>query len=80
MGVRFGMTDLQVWYDNGPPICCQGINCGAKIPEGTMAFVDLINNERTLCLICGQALRYHRKKAHERGEDYTKILTLKHVK
>jgi hypothetical protein len=46
---------------------CKNKSCGRSITTGTNFFYDPLNDS-DYCQQCGVMLRYHRKKALERGE------------
>jgi len=47
---------------------CADLKCTRAILPGVVVFVDV--GGRVFCEGCGKALRYHRKKAAQRGETY----------
>lgn len=46
---------------------CANSRCSKKIVNGDDFFVDSLE-AATYCIQCGQCLRFHRKKAGQRGE------------
>ncbi len=50
--------------------CANGSDCFGErgIKPKDRYFVDKIT-DKTYCLLCGKQLRYHRKKAEQRGEE-----------
>lgn len=49
-------------------IGCADNRCTRALLPGVVLFVDV--DGRVFCEGCGKALRYHRKKAAQRGETY----------
>lgn len=73
---RFDMFETKVFNDDPDlPMTCEGKKCVVRIEDGDTGLIDLLNN-KTLCKSCGQALRYHRKMAHIREENYKRINNL----
>jgi hypothetical protein len=50
-----------IWY-------CGSKTCGKVLQQGDIIFIDRMS-EAIYCEKCGTCLRYHRKKAIERGEE-----------
>lgn len=54
------------------PVRCQGDVCSDSeknlSADGSCYFTDTLTS-KTYCQVCGNRLRYHRKKAAARGED-----------
>ncbi len=46
---------------------CSSKKCGKMVQQGNIIFIDKLS-EAIYCEGCGTCLRYHRKKAIERGE------------
>lgn len=51
----------------GKPQRCDASNCTRSIGPGESFFIDKMS-EASYCQQCGTSLRYHRKKAGDRGE------------
>lgn len=52
----------------GNPVRCSHETCPTSIGPGERYFIDKLSDS-SYCQPCGAALRYHRKKAIERGQD-----------
>jgi hypothetical protein len=62
---QFGLTETE----RALPGWCTNDGCQASvIAPGAERFIE-DDSGRTYCVPCGQRLRYHRKKADERGEE-----------
>lgn len=73
---RYDMFETKIFNEDPKlPMTCEGSKCVIRIEDGDVGLIDLINN-KTLCKSCGQALRYHRKMAHIREENYKRIKNL----
>ena len=50
--------------------------CSRKIDAGARFYYDLLQgaDHRTLCDGCGKAIRFHRKRAGQRGEDVPRTI------
>lgn len=73
---RYDMYETKIYNDDSSlPITCADKKCVKKIEDGDVGMVDLLSN-KTLCKTCGSALRYHRKMAHIRKENYKKLKEL----
>lgn len=53
---------------SGNPARCSRDECPATIGPGERYMIDKMS-ESSFCLPCGSSLRYHRKKAVERGQN-----------
>lgn len=66
------VTDLRITqirqFADGP--CA---SCGRELKQHASVFLDLLGG-RTHCDGCGKALRYHRKKAWQRGEEIPRTI------
>ena len=49
---------------------CQEPRCNRDIPPLSVFFLCVLSN-KVYCAICGPPIRYHRRKAEERGETIT---------
>lgn len=54
--------------------CANAAECGTLVDHAALCFLDSATG-RVYCLPCGQRLRYHRKKALERGETMPETIT-----
>jgi len=58
---------LEQSHPGMPMGCANAIECASLVEHKAPCFRDATTG-RTYCLPCGQRLRYHRRKALERGE------------
>ena len=61
----FGLRKL-IWFSERLALCANG-KCGKVLSNGTEFYYDT-DRGVDYCFQCGVCLRYHRKKATERGE------------
>ena len=61
----FGLRKL-IWFSDRASKCANS-KCGKSLSNGTEFYYDT-DKEADYCFQCGVCLRYHRKKAVERGE------------
>lgn len=59
MDAYWGASDSRV---------CASKKCSKPMVRGSKVFIDTVN-QVYYCEQCGMCLRFHRKKAHERGEN-----------
>lgn len=73
---RYDMFETKIFNEDPKlAITCADHKCIRKIQDGEDGFIDLLTN-KTLCKGCGSALRYHRKMAAVREENYKRIKEL----
>ena len=59
---------LEITYDGEDSPECADELCSSLIQPQEMCFIDTQSRGLVYCKYCGPCVRYHRKKAEQRGE------------